>query len=65
MHLSLSKLLSIFNSTQCSNEVFNKVACVEIVILLGGSLIKPALKKNDKQRDTMFMALLVVPLWLH
>lgn len=56
IHLSLSKLLSRKyavivhliqpNITQCSNEAYSKTTCVEIVTLLGGSLVKTCTKEK-------------------
>lgn len=55
-HLSLSKLLSRKyavivhlihpNTTQCSSEAYSKATCVEIVTLLGGSLVKTFTKEK-------------------
>lgn len=56
MYLSLSKLLSRKyavtvhliqpNTTQCSSEAYSKATCVEIVTLLGGSLVKTFIKEK-------------------
>lgn len=67
MHLSLSKLLSrkyavVVHLIQ--HNVLMKCTAKWHVLRLwsccGGRLIKPALKQNDKQTDTVFMALFVV-----